>query len=227
MTTPSDPHSTDHNAIEHNATEQSYPNYPSYPQQDVNPAEAQQEKQGSKKKRVVGYSVGAVILVVIIVVCALVFGKGTTSAKTADGLAEGLQANLRDGTGISEYLCEAPAQPLKYGALTPHLEGVMADETEQSQESADLQPFIDDMLKALSDNPNAEVKVAKKEDSKAIIVYNFHADDIKDKISDKSLSGIHMSREEGNHAIEEMTADRHTITYHAEKQDDKWCVQDR
>lgn len=145
----------------------------------------------------------------------------------AVGLAEGLQANLRDGTGISEYLCEAPAQPLKYGALTPHLEGVMADETEQSQESADLQPFIDDMLKALSDNPNAEVKVAKKEDSKAIIVYNFHADDIKDKISDKSLSGIHMSREEGNHAIEEMTADRHTITYHAEKQDDKWCVQDR
>ena len=50
MTTPSDPHSTDHNATEHNATEQSYPNYPSYPQQDVNPAEAQQEKQGSKKK---------------------------------------------------------------------------------------------------------------------------------------------------------------------------------
>lgn len=180
-----------------------------------------------KKGLIIGLSTaGVAVVVAIIVVCVLVFTGGAT-AKTPEELAQGLQENLRSGEGITEYLCEQPSAPLKYGAYTPYSEALVDEALQYVPQGDESRPLIDEIMKALSKNPNAKVEVRTKNDSLATLVYSPSRDDIKKALSDDSISAQGLSREEVDEAVDDVSVAGFTVIYHAQHEDDRWCVADQ
>ena len=173
-----------------------------------------------KKGRIIGFSVGGAVLVIVIaVVCVLVFTEG--SVRSVDKLAEGIQHNIQEGRDISEYLCETPKERLVYGAFSPYED---AETWQGAKDELAYLPVIDDIMRALSHNPNAKVKVTKKDGSTAVLDYHYSGNDVKGKISNSSLSATGLTRQQSDLLVDDTFNRQPTITYHAEKRNGKWCV---
>ena len=198
--------------------------YPSqnYSQQgeETSSGDGEQKGKKSKKGRIIGFSVGGAVLVIVIaVVCVLVFTEG--SVRSVDKLAEGIQHNIQEGRDISEYLCETPKERLVYGAFSPYED---AETWQGAKDELAYLPVIDDIMRALSHNPNAKVKVTKKDGSTAVLDYHYSGNDVKGKISNSSLSATGLTRQQSDLLVDDTFNRQPTITYHAEKRNGKWCV---
>ena len=138
-----------------------------------------------------------------------------------DKLAEGIQHNIQEGRDISEYLCETPKERLVYGAFSPYED---AETWQGAKDELAYLPVIDDIMRALSHNPNAKVKVTKKDGSTAVLDYHYSGNDVKGKISNSSLSATGLTRQQSDLLVDDTFNRQPTITYHAEKRNGKWCV---
>lgn len=211
------------------------------PQQggEFTPDGNQQPQKESKKYRIIGFSVGAVALIVVIaLICVLVFlGKTITSTNAekteeppasakvaAADLAQRIQSNIRDGRDISEFLCVAPSEPLKYGAFTPYAIKILYIE------GLDI-PAQKAFGWAVSHNPQAEIKVEPKSVSStgASLRYRYDAEELKRLVSDQKLSQLGATREDYEDYVDQQT--RYSITDHftykvKPKEGGSWCVSD-